>query len=75
MKVIIKPTVERELTQEQSPKVSIESISDDLTCEEVVNMFRGALIAYGYHEDVVNEYLLTEYNNFGNDKEPSNSHE
>lgn len=68
MKIIIKPTTESNYTgisKTRNPKVTIESDSDDLSIDEVVTMFRGALISYGYHHENVDEYLLTEYNNFG----------
>ena len=69
MKITIEPTVESNNLAEKSPKISIETDTDDLTCGEVATLFRGVLIAYGFHEKTVDEYILSDYNNFGQDLE------
>lgn len=55
MKIILEPTEHK--TQH---RVIIQHQSDELDIKEVAVLIRGALVAYGFHSDNVNEILPEE---------------
>ena len=52
MRIILAPTV-----QDKQHCVVIQHQSDELDIGEVAVLLRSALIAYGFHPDIVNEIL------------------
>lgn len=58
MKLILEPTVKRD--KHPHSRVEIELPFDDCTMDDMVGMFRSALLAQGFHPDTVAEYLEAE---------------
>lgn len=60
MRIIIEPTTKQEEYSEpdcMNHRVVIEHPSDDLGIDYIVELFKSALVAYGFAEKTVNEYL------------------
>ena len=53
MKIILQPT-----SNENQHSVTLETPHDDINIEEAIELVKGALVAWGYHPDIVNEYAL-----------------
>ena len=56
MKITLEPTEKTDKKPYHST-VSISVADDDLNLEEVIEMVKGALIAFGYSADSVKEYF------------------
>lgn len=61
MKITIEPTdkPDGDATRVHH-KVSLEHPYDHLDMDEIIPLIRGALVAYGFHLDTVNEYIPEE---------------
>ena len=57
MKITIKSTRK----DNYSSKAVIENNHDDINMKDVAEMLYRACIAYGFHPNTVEEYILTEY--------------
>lgn len=60
MRIIIEPTTKQEEYSEpdcMNHRVVIEHPYDDIDLEHVVLLVKSALVAYGFAEKTVNEYL------------------
>lgn len=63
MRIIIEPTTPQDTSLPpdcKSHRVVIEHPSDDLGIDHVVELVKYALVAYGFGEKTVNEYLNDE---------------
>jgi len=57
----MKITIESTIKDSYSSKATIETEHDDVNMKEMAEMLYKACIAYGFHPNTVEQYILTEY--------------
>ena len=57
----MKITIESTIKDRYSTKATIETEHDVVDMKEMADMFYRACIAYGFHPNTVEQYILTEY--------------
>jgi hypothetical protein len=57
MRITIAPT-ENWAKEQQHPTVTIETTYDDMTIEEMVTLFRDAMLALGFQKSGLDQYFL-----------------
>tara|TARA_R110000824_G_scaffold33584_1_gene107571 strand:+ start:7254 stop:7487 length:234 start_codon:yes stop_codon:yes gene_type:complete len=64
MRITIENIEEQGSFDRDTRKITFESKNNDMDIMTIVEELRGVLIAYGYHNENVDEFLLTCYNNY-----------
>lgn len=57
MRITLEPTAEGRAVRNADVHVTVASVHDDLSAREVLDMFRGAMIAYTFSPEAVDSAL------------------